>query len=31
MSYDQKKGESQIENLTPDHKSFQIKGQMRPD
>jgi hypothetical protein len=31
MSYDQKKGRSQIENLIPDHKSFESRGQMRSD
>jgi hypothetical protein len=24
-------GKSQIENLTPDHKSFKSKGQMKSD
>jgi hypothetical protein len=28
MSYDQKKGLSQVENLTPDHKTFETWGQM---
>jgi hypothetical protein len=29
MNYDQKKGESQIDNLTPDHKSLKSRDQMR--
>jgi len=29
MSYDQKKSENQIGNLTSDHKSFESKGQMK--
>ncbi len=31
MSYDQKKGQSQIGNLTPDHKPFEGKSQMSSD
>jgi hypothetical protein len=31
MSYDQKKGKSQIGHLTFDHKSFKRKGQMKFD
>jgi hypothetical protein len=31
MSYDQRKGGNQIGNLTPDHKSFESKGQMKSD
>jgi hypothetical protein len=32
MSYDQKKGrESKIENLTPNHKSLESRGQIRFD
>jgi len=31
MSYDQKKGQSQIGNLTLDHKPFEGKSQMSSD
>ncbi len=29
MNYDQRRGGNQIGNLTPDHKSFKSKGQMK--
>jgi hypothetical protein len=29
MNYDKKKGGSQIGNLTPDHKLFENRGQMK--
>jgi hypothetical protein len=31
MSYDIKKGESQIKNLTPNHKCLEDKGQIKFD
>jgi hypothetical protein len=31
MSYNIKKGKSQIGNLIPDHKCLKIRGQMRSD
>jgi hypothetical protein len=31
MSYDQRRGKSQIGHLTPEHKPLEIKGQMSSD